>query len=134
MAENKTQATSASPEAYLAAIDDPARRQDCEALVQLLARATGQAPAMWGTAIVGFGVHRYPLAGGKTGTICAVGFSSRKAEIVLYGLLEGDAPPLPAGLGRVKTGKGCVYLQRLADIDQAVLAQRVAQVFAARHG
>jgi hypothetical protein len=134
MAENKTQATTASPAAYLAAIADPARRQDCEALVQLLARATGQAPAMWGTAIVGFGVHRYPLAGGKTGTICAVGFSSRKTEIVLYGLLDGDAADLPPGLGQVKTGKGCVYVKRLADIDQAVLAKRVAQVFAAKHG
>ncbi|GCL62127.1 hypothetical protein AQPW35_12080 [Rubrivivax pictus] len=68
-------------EPHLADIADPARRQDCVALVQLTARATGQAPAMWGTAIVGFGTHRYPPAGGKTGTICAVGFSSRKPRL-----------------------------------------------------
>jgi len=81
------------------------------------------APAvMWGPSIVGFGVHRYELAGGKTGEICSVGFSSRKGDISLYGLIGTEgAEPLLAKLGKHKLGKGCLYVQRLADLDSQVL-------------
>jgi len=130
MAENKTQASTASPEAYIDAIVRDARRQDCAALMALMAKATKQAPVMWGPAIVGFGVHRYPLANGKTGEICAVGFSSRKSDITLYGVARADgAEPLLAALGKHKLGKGCLYIGRLADIDVKVLEQLVALAF-----
>ena len=134
MADNKTKATLASPQAYIDAIADESRRQDCAALMALMARATKAAPAMWGTAIVGFGVHKYPLAGGKTGEICAVGFSSRKGDISIYGATDSDcADALLAKLGKHKLGKGCLYVTRLADVDTTVLEKLVAQAFKCKH-
>lgn len=134
VAENKTKASAASPDSYIAAIEDEARRNDCAALMALMAKATKQAPIMWGTAIVGFGVHRYPLAGGKTGEICAVGFSSRKADITLYGVTGAEsAEPLLAKLGKHRLGKGCLYVRSMADMDVNVLEQLVVQAFQTKH-
>jgi len=130
MTQNKTQATREDASAYLGAIADAARRADCQALAALMCRETGQPAVMWGSAIVGFGLHRYPLSGGKTGEICTVGFSSRVADIVLYGLTGPEGTePLLAALGKHKRGKGCVYIKRLADVDTGVLAQLVALAF-----
>jgi hypothetical protein len=118
MAANKTKATALSPAAYVAAIDDDDRRKDCEALMALMAKASKRPAIMWGASIVGFGVRRHALAGGKQGEICAVGFSSRKGDISIYGV-AGDpkAAPLLAKLGQHKTGKGCLYVRRLVDVD-----------------
>lgn len=135
MAQNKTQATAASVADYLAAIADPVRRQDCEALVAMMSRATAQPAVMWGPAIVGFGVHRYPLANGKTGEICTVGFSSRKGDISLYGIAGSDeGEPILARLGKHKLGKGCLYVTRLADVDAGLLEALVAQAYRAKQG
>ena len=126
MPENKTKATKLSVEAYIAAIEDPGRRKDCQTLVSLMSKASHLPAVMWGTAIVGFGVYRYPLAGGKTGEICAVGFSSRKGDISLYGVAgEAADPDLLAKLGKLKRGKGCLYISKLSDIDQEILEQLV---------
>lgn len=128
MAENKTKATYASPGQYIAAIADDSRREDCESLLALMARASKYPAVMWGTAIVGFGVHRYELAGGKSGEICAVGFSSRKGDISIYGVTgHVAAPELLAKLGKHKHGKSCLYVSRLADIDLKVLEKLVSQ-------
>jgi hypothetical protein len=133
VAENKTKASVASSDSYIAAIEGESRRSDCAALLALMAKVTHQAPVMWGTAIVGFGVHRYALAGGKTGEICAVGFSSRKADISVYGVTGGDdAEPLLAKLGKHKLGKGCLYIGRMADIDAKVLEKLIHQAFKAK--
>lgn len=134
MAENKTKATLASAQGYVDAIADDDRRKDCAALMALMAKATKTAPAMWGTAIVGFGVHKYPLAGGKVGEICAVGFSSRKGDISIYGVTGNEgADALLAKLGKHKMGKGCLYVSRLADVDAKVLEKLVAQAFKSKH-
>lgn len=134
MAENKTKATLASAQGYVDAIADDDRRKDCAALMALMAKATKAAPAMWGTAIVGFGVHKYPLAGGKVGEICAVGFSSRKGDISIYGVTGNEgADALLAKLGKHKMGKGCLYVSRLADVDAKVLEKLVAQAFKSEH-
>jgi hypothetical protein len=135
MAENKTKASSASPDAYIAAIADEGRRSDCAALLALMAKATKQPPVMWGPAIVGFGVHRYALAGGKTGEICAVGFSSRKGDISIYGVTGvAGAEQLLEKLGKHKLGKGCLYVGRMTDIDTKVLEKLVAQAATAKQG
>lgn len=127
MAENKTRLTAFGPDTYLAAIPDPQRRQDCEALTRLMARASKQEPRMWGTSIIGFGTHRYALAGGKVGEICAVGFSSRKGDISIYGVTGEDTDPrLLARLGKFKGGKGCLYVSRLADVNVEVLELLIA--------
>jgi len=127
MAENKTKPTGLSPAAHMAAITDAARRRDCEALADLMAAASGQPARMWGPSIVGFGTHRYALAGGKVGETCTVGFASRKGDISIYGVAGPDADPdLLARLGTHERGKGCMYVRRLADVDAEVLAQLVA--------
>lgn len=126
--QNLTQPKAASVDAFIAAIPDAARRADCTALSALMQRASGEPPVMWGTAIIGFGRHRYPLANGKTGEICAVGFASRASDLTLYGLTGTEgADALLAKLGKHKLGKGCLYLKRLADADPGVLETLVAR-------
>jgi hypothetical protein len=127
MAENKTKQTDASVDEYLAAIDDEARRKDCQALARLMAKATGLPPKMWGTAIAGFGSHHYKYDSGREGDICLVGFSSRKGDISLYGLNAApDREVLLPKLGKHKAGKGCLYIRRLSDIDLKVLEKLIA--------
>jgi hypothetical protein len=127
VAENKTKATDASVADYLAAIDDEARRADCEALAALMAKATKQPPRMWGASIVGFGSYHYRYASGREGDTCVVGFSSRKGDISVYGLnAAAGADGLLAKLGKHKAGKGCVYIKRLSDVDLKVLEKLVA--------
>lgn len=126
MAENKTRATDASVDAYLAAIEDDARRADCIALIALMRRASGEPPVMWGSSIVGFGSYHYRYDSGREGDSCQVGFSSRKGDISVYlsaGVLGEEG--VLARLGRCKAGKGCLYLRRLADVDVDLLEQLV---------
>ena len=132
VAENKTKATDASVGAYLAAIDDEARRKDCEALADLMTKATKQPPKMWGTSIVGFGSRHYKYDSGREGEMPIVGFSPRKAATVLYGLRSaGDAEEMLAKLGKHTTGKGCVYVKKLADVDHTVLKSMIVKAVAA---
>ena len=133
MAEAKTKPTSSSVETYILNISDESRRADCEALVKLMSKASKQPAVMWGTAIVGFGTHKYPLAGGKVGEICAVGFSSRKGDISIYGFAGEKADSaLLAKLGKHKLGKGCLYVAKLADVDLKVLEKLVAEAAKAK--
>jgi hypothetical protein len=130
MAENKTKATEASVDSYLAAIGDESRRKDCAALARLMSKATQQKPVMWGTSIVGFGRYHYTYESGREGDSCLVGFSSRKSDISLY--LLADFPgrdELLARLGKHKTGKGCLYIRNLGDVDLEILEQLVAASF-----
>jgi hypothetical protein len=131
MAENKTKATDASVDSYLGAIQDEARRKDCEVLTKLMARASGHPPKMWSTSIVGFGTLHYRYESGREGDICLVGFSSRKGDISLYGLRVGPSQAF-LNLGKHKTGKGCLYIRRLSDIDLKVLEALVAEAVAAK--
>jgi hypothetical protein len=127
MAQNKTTLSSASPDAYFAGISDVDRRQDCQKLARLMAEKSRQQPRMWGNSIVGFGTRQYALAGGKVGEICAVGFSSRKGDISIYGVGgDGADPRLLDQLGKHKRGKGCLYVTRLADVDLEVLGKLIA--------
>lgn len=138
MATNKTQATDASVEAYLAAIEDPGRRQDCAALVKLMSKVTKAPPVMWGSSIVGFGRYHYKYESGREGDSCATGFSSRKGDISIYLMAEGAGQAeLLATLGRHKMGKACLYVRQLADVDVKVLEKLVAGSVAEvrrRHG
>jgi hypothetical protein len=127
MAENKTKATAASVEDYLAAIEDETRRADCRALSQLMKKVTKAPPKMWGTGIVGFGSYHYKYASGHEGDSCLTGFASRKGDISVY--IMGSFPgidALLAKLGRHKRGKACLYLRKLSDVDLDVLERLVA--------
>lgn len=127
MAETKTRPTPVSVVDFLAAIDNPVRRADGETLCAMLARLTGEAPQMWGPSIVGFGSYRYKYDSGHEGTSCRIGFSPRKAELVLYVLsgADGEADRL-ARLGKHKTGKSCLYIKRLSDVDAGALEELCA--------
>jgi hypothetical protein len=126
MAENKTRITKASVQNYFAAITDDARRKDCEALARLIKKATKEQPKMWGSSIVGFGSYHYKYESGREGDSCLIGFSSRKGDISLYGLgsFAGKEKLLPK-LGKHKSGKGCLYIQKLSDIDLSVLERLI---------
>jgi hypothetical protein len=133
MAENKTQPTGASVENYLDAIEDQNRRKDCAALAELMAKATHQEPQMWGASIVGFGSYHYKYDSGREGDSCLTGFSSRKGDISIYLLASFPGrEELLAKLGKHKTGKGCLYIRALSDVDPAVLEQLVASAAAER--
>ena len=126
MAENKTQRTNASVAAFLAAIPDPQRQRDARVLAALIRKATGEPPAMWGSSIVGYGQTTYQGSRGRTVDWFPVGFSPRKAALVLYlmGGLKANARLL-ADLGPHKVGGGCLYLPRLEEIDTKVLARLI---------
>ena len=127
MAENKTRATDASVTAYLSAIADEGRRQDCLAIAGLMARITEAPATMWGTGIVGFGRYHYRYESGREGDAPVTGFSARKGDISVY--LSATAPDqqaLLARLGRHKMGKACLSIRKLSEVDMAVLEQLVA--------
>jgi hypothetical protein len=126
MAETKTKATRASVDKYLDAIDDERRREDCRKLVALMSKITGGPPTMWGMSIVGFGKYHYKYASGHEGDSCLAGFSSRKGDISIYVTagFEGREPLL-AQLGKHKSGKACLYVKHLADIDLETLESLV---------
>jgi Domain of unknown function (DU1801) len=133
MPENKTKPTALSVPAYLDAIPDETRRADAKALVKLMKRVTGEQPKMWGPSIIGFGTHHYVYESGREGDSPLIGFSPRKPATVLYGLRSGDdSETLLAKLGKHTTGKGCVYIKKLEDIDQTVLETLIATSIAAK--
>jgi hypothetical protein len=131
-AANKTQATTASADAFVGAIPDSGLRADCEALLRLMRKATGQEPVMWGPAMVGFGRYGYTYDSGRSGEWFAVGFSPRKANLTLYLMAGFDRHMALLGrLGKHSVSKSCLYVKQLADVDLAVLEQLVAAAFGA---
>ena len=122
MAENKTKPTKASVQAFLQGIEDPVKRNDSKALVKLMTEITGAEPVLWGDAIVGFGNYRYKYASGREGDWFQVGFSPRKQRLSIYvmGYLE-HYPEILKDLGKHTHGKGCLYVNKLEDIDLEVL-------------
>ena len=126
MAENKTQRTNASVAAFLAAIPDPQRQRDAKALAALIRKATGERPAMWGSSIVGYGQVTYQGSKGREVDWFPVGFSPRKAALVLYlmGGLKAHANLL-GDLGPHKVGGGCLYLRRLEENNTKILTQLI---------
>lgn len=124
MAELKTKATEVKVADFIAAVPDAVRRADAEIVCEMLQRLTGEEPRMWGPTIIGFGSYRYTYDSGHSGEMCRIGFSPRKAELVLYVLTgKPDQEPLLARLGKHKTGKSCLYVKKLADVDLAVLEE-----------
>ena len=129
MAENKTKQTKLSVATYIAAIKDPVQRADAKTLVALMQSASGEKAKMWGPAIIGFGSYHYKYDTGREGDMPLVGFSPRKAATVLYGCRSAEA--LFPKLGKHSSGKGCLYIKKLADVDQKVLQQIIVKSVAA---
>ena len=132
MAENKTKPTKLSVAAFIAAIADPAKRTDAKVLVKLLQSAAGEKPKMWGPSIIGFGSYHYRYESGREGDMPMIAFSPRKAATVLYNMIgSSDSAALLAKLGKHTTGKGCLYIKKLADVDQQVLKDMAVKSVAA---
>ena len=122
MAEPKTRPTDVPVADFIAAVDNPRRRADAEVMQALLTEVTGEAPVMWGPSIIGYGSYR-----GPTGDWPRIGFSPRKAQLVLYLMGDFDArEALISRLGKVSTKGGCLYINRLDAVDEGVLRELVA--------
>ena len=126
MAEPKTQLSDASVADFLAAVPDPRRRADAEQVAALMERVTRRPPRLWGTSIVGYGSYHYRYASGREGDWPLTGFSPRKQALTLY-IMSGfeEYEDLLAKLGKHKTGKSCLYVNRLEQVDEQVLARLI---------
>jgi hypothetical protein len=126
MAEIKTQPTKVSVTDFINSIDDREKRSDARNVAAMMRRATGKRARMWGTSIVGFGTYHYKYASGREGDFFLTGFSPRKQALTVY-IMAGFSrfDRLMKKLGKHKKGKSCLYVKRLADVDQGVLEQLI---------
>jgi len=132
MEDNKTKPTELKVAAFIDAITDPTKRADAKALVKWMQDAAGEKPKMWGPSIIGFGSYHYRYDSGREGDMPLIGFSPRKTATVLYNMIgSSDSKALLAKLGKHTTGKGCLYIKKVADVDQQVLESMVVKSLAA---
>lgn len=126
MTQNKTQPTSADVDHFLAAVEPDRRREDGQTLNALFKRVTGWAPVMWGPSMIGYGQYHYRYDSGREGESLATGFSPRKSNLSIY-IMPGyaDYSAILDRLGKHKTGKSCLYVNRLSDVDLDVLAELI---------
>lgn len=126
MAENKTQPTDASVDAFLDAVDNERRRRDARAVLELMREVTGEEPVMWGDSIVGFGEYHYAYDSGREGDWFLAGFAPRKSNLVVY-VMSGFPrhAELMERLGKHRTGSSCLYINKLDDVDLDVLRELV---------
>lgn len=131
-AENKTKPTRVSATVFVNAVENATRRRDAKTVLAMMKKITGEKPKMWGPTIIGFGEYHYKYASGREGDFLLVGFSPRKANLVLYvlgSIAEDD--PLRKKLGKYKTGRACLYINKLEDIDVKVLEKIVEKSYKA---
>lgn len=126
MADLKTKETKASVTSFLNAIDDKKKRADCRVIAKMMREATGKRAKMWGKTIVGYDTYDYVYASGRSGTFMITGFSPRAQNISIY-IMPGFSQfgPLMKKLGKYKTGKSCLYVKSLEDVDQKVLSRLI---------
>lgn len=126
MAENKTKKTGASVSDFLMSIDNPQMRADAKKVASMMRRATGKRAKMWGSSIVGYGTYHYKYDSGREGDFMITGYSPRKQALSVY-IMPGFSKfgPLMKKLGKYKTGKSCLYIKRLSDVDEDVLEKLI---------
>ena len=128
MTEPKTQKNDASVEEFLKTVTNEKKREDSFAILDLMREVTGEEPSMWGASIIGFGTYRYKYASGRKGEWPLTGFSPRKQNLTLYitsGFEGYDS--LLQNLGKYKTGKSCLYINKLEDVDLETLRELIKQ-------
>jgi Domain of unknown function (DU1801) len=132
MAEPKTKVTPVNVDEFLSQVQPPTRQAEGNGLCELMKSVTGETPRMWGPSIIGFGQHHYRYESGREGNTLRIGFSPRKPALVLYGLgIERQSEALTR-LGKHTTGKGCLYIKRLSDIDLRILKEMITKAWS--HG
>ena len=126
MSQRKTTQNEADVNAFLDGVENPRRRADARRLLALMQEVTGEPPKMWGSSIVGFGKYHYRYASGREGDSLVVGFSPRKQNLVIY-IMPGfsDYGELLGKLGKFRTGRSCLYVNKLDDVDLELLRQLV---------
>ena len=128
MAENKTVKTGASVDEFMAGVENKRRREDGLVLLEMMRDVTGLEPEMWGPSIIGFGSYHYRYESGREGDMPLIGFSPRKQSLSLYIMSGfGEYEELLGRLGKHKTGASCLYINKLADVDMAVLRELVSR-------
>ncbi|PYP91161.1 MAG: hypothetical protein DMG65_08780 [Candidatus Angelobacter sp. Gp1-AA117] len=133
MAENKTKPTTASVATFIGAISDPSQQKDAKTLVKWMEELSGEKAKLWGTAIIGVGSYHYKYESGREGDMPIISFSPRKSATVLYSLIGvSGSEALLAKLGKHSTGKGCLYVKKLTDVDEKVLKDLMARSLAAK--
>lgn len=134
MSDVKTKQTKLSVKAYIDAVEPPQRRKDARAIAKIMRRVTGKNAKMWGSSIVGYDSYRYVYESGREGDWPAVGFSPRKSALSVYIMPGFDAyPDLMKKLGKYKTGKSCLYINKLDDVDLEVLETLIKRSVADIH-
>lgn len=130
MAGNKTVATEGDAEAFLETVDNPKRQADARAVFDMMARVTGEPARMWGPSMIGFGEYHYKYDSGREGDFFMTGLSPRKAALSVY-IMPGFEPyeDLLSRLGKYKTGRSCLYINKLEDVDQRVLEELIKASF-----
>jgi hypothetical protein len=127
MADLKTVPTTASVDQFLQGIKDEKRRGDCYKILEMMKQATRAEPRMWGTSMVGFGKYHYVYASGREGDWFITGFSPRKQNLTLYIMGGFDQfPDLMEKLGKYSRGKGCLYINRIEDVDIKILKKLIS--------
>ena len=128
--------TDASPERFLAGVPDEQRRGDARQLCTLMQEITGEPPAVWGTSIIGFGTYHYRYASGHEGDAPLAGFAPRRQHLVIYlvGEFENRHQSVLARLGPYQSGKGCLYIRRLDDVDHGALRELIDRSVRVRRG
>jgi hypothetical protein len=126
MAELKTKVNDSSVADFINSLQDEKKRKDAHALLKVFTKATGEEPKMWGDTIVGFGSYHYKYASGREGDWMLAGFSPRKQNFALYLMIDlQHYEKLLKDLGKHKTGKSCIYIKKMEDIDSNVLTQLI---------
>lgn len=128
MSTNKTMPTGQGVDGFLASLSDERQRQESYVLIDLMQRVTGEKPVMWGPSIIGFGSYHYVYESGREGDSMLAGFSPRTGKFSVYIMAGFDGyPAILKRLGKYKTGKSCLYVKRLDDIDLSVLEELVGE-------
>jgi len=125
MSENKTIATTASVQVFLDAVENDTHRNDSYKLLELMQKITGCPPLLWGNSLIGFGSYHYKYDSGREGDMLISGFSPRKQNLALYNTGFIRYPKLMERLGKHKTGKSCLYINKLSDVDMNVLSELI---------
>jgi len=128
MTQNKTIATTADVTKFLQSVDNPIRKRDGETILAMMEKITAESPVIWGTSLVGFGQYHYKYESGREGGSFLTGFSPRKTSMSIY-IMPGFEPyeALLKKLGKYKTGKSCLYINKFEDIDIKILEKIIAQ-------
>ena len=128
MAKNKTQPTKASVTGFINSIEDPQKRADARKVAAMMRRATGKRAKMWGSSMVGYGTYHYKYESGREGDFMVTGFSPRKQALTVYIMAGFERfAPLMKELGKYKTGKSCLYIKRLSDVDEEILERLITE-------